>query len=388
LKSSSRREEPQLSGPFCQRIKDNPGPVNAIVVTNQTAYVTLEDKGLLWLDVSGNKPLYPVDVPLATKTAYVTGVAVRYPYAFVTCSSRGLRVVDLRSATEVLPGATTSGPALDVKLNENLAFVACETGGLDVFDISNPSAPVRVGQSSGVDGASRVYLDGHYAYVACGTRGLAVLAVDYVSAGLGNTVMAAGTSGSVSVQLVSHVALTNMTFQVDYPPDRLTSFSLTLNSQQIIDHRLSTTIQGRLEVTLTLSASQVLGVQTNIGTLSFTALPGQTSAFVDLGVSNALGIKPDGTAGSSGLCTSGRVVIVGSEPLLETIRHADHTCWLLLYSLPGYQTQVLSCTNQSTPYVWIPKYYDAVPASLQQNIGPIPVTNNTEIFSARRSTTR
>ena len=364
-------------------------PVNAIVVTNNIAYLANDANGLRRFDVSGEKPV-PISndkVDVATGTSLAMGVAVSYPYAYVACTSRGLRVVDLRIATEVLPGATTSGPAMDVKLDGNLAYVACDTGGLDVFDISNPAAPVRVGQFPGVVGASMVFVGGSYAYVACGTRGLAILAVDFVSAGLGRTVVAAGTSGSVPVQVVSHATITNLTFQVCYPPDRLNSFSLTLNSPQILNHRLSTTMPGILEVTLTLSKNQVLGVQTNLGTLNFMALAGQTSDFVDLEVSTALGIKPGGTLASSGPSTPGRVVIVGSEPLLEMVTRPDRSQWIVLYSLPGYRTQILSCTNLSAPYLWAPKYYDTISTSLQQSIGPIDINHQAELFSARHFNT-
>ncbi len=308
---------------------------------------------------------------------------VRYPYAYVACTSRGLRVVDLASHTEVLPGASTSGPAVDVKLDGNLAFVACGSAGLDVFDISNPVLPVRVGQFPGAQNASVVYLDGGYAYVACGGQGLAILAINYVAAGLGQAVVQAGTSGAVPINLVSYAALTNLAFQVSYPSDRFTNPSLTITSPLIIGARLSQIGPDLLEVSLDLAGSSVPGALTNIGTLNLTAVANQPSAFVTLGVGNVVGRKPDGSFASRGPCTSGRVVVVGGEPLLEMVNNADGSRRLLLYSLPGYRVQVLSGANLAASQSW-PLKYDVVPASLCQSIGPLQMTNRMEFFRARR----
>src|ERR1035441_7854722 len=44
----------------------------------------------------------------------------------------------------------------------------------------------------------------------------------------------AGQAGSVPVNLLSTTALTNMAFTVSYPPGRLTNFSVTVNSPQVL----------------------------------------------------------------------------------------------------------------------------------------------------------
>lgn len=363
----------------------NAPPVQSILVTEKLAYVALDSGGLRVLDVSipTSRPtlLYTVDV--ATGSSKSMGVAVRYPYAYVACTSRGLRVVNCLTEKEVPPGAATSGPATDVVLDGNLAYVACGPGGVEVFDITDPTLPVSVGRAPTAKDASAVRLRGGYAYVVCGSQGLAILAVDLVGAGLGRTVVQAGTTGAVPVNLLSWVDLTNLAFNVSYPADRLTDFRLNITSPQIVDQRLTLIDSGLLEVSLTLAGGNVLGVLTNIGTLSFAAVSNQPSAFLTFNLTELVGRRSDGNVAWHGQRTDGRVVVVGQEPMLEIVTNSDRSHWLSIYSLPGFTTQVLSSTNFAESAFWPPKY-EVWLTNLSQSIGPLQTTNRTEWLRALR----
>src|SRR5208283_2270579 len=84
-----------------------------------------------------------------------------------------------------------------------------------------------------------------------------------------------------------------------------------------------------------------------LGSLAFQALPA-SSAFVPLVVSNVVGLKSDGTpVGNSG-GISGRVVVIGLQPLLEAWLGSNSTRMLTLYGNPGTNYQLMFSTNLSS----------------------------------------
>jgi hypothetical protein len=112
------------------------------------------------------------------------GVAVSGPYAYVTDSSVGLRVVDISDSTNPTEVGSyeTSGSANDVTVSGRYAYVADGSAGLRVIDIRDPTRPVGIGEyDMNDDFAYDVEVSGEYAYVAYGTAGLQVIDVSDVA---------------------------------------------------------------------------------------------------------------------------------------------------------------------------------------------------------------
>ena len=193
-----------------------------------------------------------------------------------------------------------------------------------------------------------------------------------------------GTSGSVPLNALSWVELTNLSFTISYPTDCLANFSLSGTSSKLLGHQLSVVAPGLLTVNLRFAATNILGPLTNIANLSFVAPPSAPSTFARLEVAGVTGRRPDGTVASSDPQDAGRVVIVNEEPLVELVTGADGVRWLSLYSRTGSRTQVLSCTNAFALDPWEPKYFDATVTALLHSIGPIQSTNAVELFRAKR----
>jgi hypothetical protein len=293
--------------------------------------------------------------------------------------------VNTNSPKGTLWNVATHGPAKDVKLDGNLAYVACGTGGLDVIDVSDPTKPTMVTNYPGVRGAKVVEVNNGYAYVACESAGLAILAINYVGAGLGQAVVEAGTSGSIPINIESWVELTNLAFTVSYPEERLGSFSLNFTSPLVVTNQVFTNSPGLLSINLTIAPGQVPGARKDIGSLNFTALLPQTSAFVDLQVGGLKGTKPDGSAASIGPRTPGHVTIVAEEPLLQIVKESNGSHWLTLYSKPNYTNAILSSPEVTAPISsWTQKYYSDLMTSLTQRIGPVQTTSPKEFFRAYR----
>jgi len=126
---------------------------------------------------------------------------------------------------------------------------------------------------------------------SCITFRVAVL--ECIEAALGKSIVLAGQTSSVPIQLISTTILTNMAFTVIYPVDRFTTnFTLAINSPDIITQHCEVVTPGQLQVSFTLPSNRPLYGPTKIGELGFTTLPDQPSAFVSLPIVDVTGLKP------------------------------------------------------------------------------------------------
>ncbi|HXR47191.1 MAG TPA: S8 family serine peptidase [Candidatus Limnocylindrales bacterium] len=183
-----------------------------------------------------------------------------------------------------------------------------------------------------------------------------VVVPECIEASLGNTVMLAGTTNSVPVQLLSTTALTNLAFRVVYPAERFdTNFTITVNSSQVLTQQVRWIGTGLVEVTFTLPETSVLHGPTNVAELGFTAVSNQHSAFVPLPITDVTGLKPDGTPIGNWYGYPGRVALIGDEPLLEAFRIGTNDALVILYGRPGTNYTLLSTTNGLKAPVWLPE---------------------------------
>jgi hypothetical protein len=188
-----------------------------------------------------------------------------------------------------------------------------------------------------------------------------------IEASLGSTNLLAGQTSSVPVWLISTPVLTNMAFTVVYPPERFTTnFSLAVNAPQILATNVELLGAGLVRVSFTLPAASALGGPTNVGQLSFTAVSNQSSAFVSLLVTNVYGFKPDGTNLAKAYGPSGRVVVVGKEPLLEGALSTNRNLLLTLYGKPG-STYLISDKTSVLGTNWVAEWH-------------LPMTNIAQTF--------
>ena len=142
---------------------------------------------------------------------------------------------------------------------------------------------------------------------------------------LGTVVLRAGDSGQVPVHLLSTVALTNLTMTVDAPAGRLTNLSI----EPIVSPICAATLvpsptnlvagQDVFDLSLTTCAGQFLIGTQQVAWLHFTAVSNLPSAFVDLNLDNTVGYQQDGTPVRNFAPQSGRLVVVGEEPLLQAV---------------------------------------------------------------------
>lgn len=137
-----------------------------IHVSGNHAFLTCSSRGLLVMDVSD--PSNPTQASLYRVPAAATSLALSGSHAYMADAEWGFKAVDV--SDPVFPFVAgfrqTAGSARDVEISGQYAYVA--EWGLLVLDISDPAGPVQVvsylppGESLSF---SRIYLSGHYAYL-------------------------------------------------------------------------------------------------------------------------------------------------------------------------------------------------------------------------------
>lgn len=200
---------------------------------------------------------------------------------------------------------------------------------------------------------------------------------------LGQQVLLAGDSGRVPVFVISSVPLTNLQMTLVVPPGHLTDYGLQTLLPQICTDSIVPLSNGlhRLEF-LACPGQWLIGTQ-QVAWLNFTAVSNQPSAFVKLEFTNLLGVMANGTLVANFASQSGRVVIVGEEPLLEALSAASNQVQLLQYAIPGSEV-----TLQWTPYVppveWSP-FGQVTQTNLVQEAGMFAPTGPGLFFRAVRT---
>ena len=86
---------------------------------------------------------------------------------------------------------------------------------------------------------------------------------------------------------------------------------------------------------LAAQAGQSFSGNKSLGQLTFTAGPEPSSAFVPLRVTGLTATKPNAALVEQVVSESGRVVVVGAEPLIEALRSDDGSRTLTLYGRPN-----------------------------------------------------
>ncbi len=107
------------------------------------------------------------------------------PYAYVTCMSTGLVVVDISDPTlpRVVGQLTLPSYSWGVDVNGQFAFVTTGNAGLRVVNIADPYHPVEVGFHDTPGYAQGVCYQAPYIYVVCDTAGLLIYELMETDAG-------------------------------------------------------------------------------------------------------------------------------------------------------------------------------------------------------------
>ena len=160
---------------------------------------------------------------------------------------------------------------------------------------------------------------------------------------LGSTVIQAGTTNGVALNLLSTVGLTNLTWNLSDPSGRLTNWVFASSNAAI-----ASATSSQAFFSLSTAGGQTLQSPSLLGTIRFQALPGP-SEFILVVATNVLGAEVSGDVVGNIASGSGRVVLVGNDPLLEPLRDTNAAQTLILYGNPGSSYQLMFTTNLMSP---------------------------------------
>jgi len=179
------------------------------------------------------------------------------------------------------------------------------------------------------------------------TQLLTVIVNDYLAFGAGSTVVPILAEGAVDLGLYSSAGVSEITGRICFPAGYLTnvSFSPILGNLTWIP-----VTPECYDLRITAPAGHPFLGSGSVAWMSFTTLSNQ-SAFVPLVVSELGALKPNGEGIPKIAPRNGRVVVVGTEPLLEAWRDAHAQPMLTLYGTPGQDYWLEWKTNLSDT-VW------------------------------------
>jgi hypothetical protein len=175
-----------------------------------------------------------------------------------------------------------------------------------------------------------------------------VVVSECVQVGVGSTVMQVGQTSSVPVTLLSSVGLTNLSWTLVCPSNRFGNFAFTFTNAQIATSAVQVLDSARTFFNLGAVPGQTLQSPSQLGSISFTALPGH-SGFLPLMAESIVGTRQNGTSVGNVAGQPGTAVVIGPEPLLVAWLGTNSTRMLTLYGNPGTNYQVSYTTNLLAP---------------------------------------
>lgn len=192
-----------------------------------------------------------------------------------------------------------------------------------------------------------------------GTFGTEFLALD-----VGSAILQVSQSTNVPISFNSSVGVKSVDLTLTVPPGRLSNLALTNLAAEVDPATITVSVQSASNVVLHLPAragNLMLGAK-QLAAFAFQATPGQSSAFVPLKVSQASATKSAGDAIANLSFNSGRLIIVGAEPLLEIRRPNNGNIPMTMYATPLLSYALEYTTNLGPNAVW-------------KRLPPIGVTN-------------
>lgn len=183
------------------------------------------------------------------------------------------------------------------------------------------------------------------------TQTFRAIVLDYLSLGLGSTVLRVGEDGDVPINVFSSAGVVDLSFAVDVPSNRLANLDIGSLGPQI--GSASIQVMGtRSVINISTSGGQPLLGAEQIASFQFTAVS-NASALVPLLVGDVMGTKSDGTLIPRAETRPGRVVVIGDQPLLEAILLTNRQVLLVLYGIPGTTYRIEGTASIAEPVVWM-----------------------------------
>lgn len=184
----------------------------------------------------------------------------------------------------------------------------------------------------------------------------------------GSTAVLAGTGGSLPLSLVYGTGVTNLTFNLTLPTNAFSALSIQAVSPQLNSASVHAIASNLVSVALGTAPGQSLQGAQTLAQLNFTVASNQPSAFVQVAAQSLHVLNSDGSQTTNVLGQTGQLVLVGRQPLLQTMLAPGGTRSLALYGIPFASYELQYATNLANPTPWF-------------NLLRVPLTNIVEVFT-------
>jgi len=203
---------------------------------------------------------------------------------------------------------------------------------------------------------------------------------DYIETTLGTAAIAAGESTNVAIDIFSSAAISDSQCALLLPADRITNATVTALLPETAAVALQEQNPGNFLLTLTAMPGQMLQGTQHLARLNFSAVSNQSSAFVPLHISSLAGTRATAGMTPSTVANDGRVVIVGDQPLLETLPANNGNRQLMFYGKRNSTNRIQYATRLGTDVVWTNRATITISTSNQYRVLPVGNTPLPPVF--------
>lgn len=168
---------------------------------------------------------------------------------------------------------------------------------------------------------------------------------------LASDIVQPGQVGSLPISLYAG-GVTNLSFALTLPTNRFSILTLQGLVPQLGVASMVPIGSNRLQLTFSASPGQSLQGNQQIAQLNYTIVPGQSSGFIPFRPESSQARSVDGSLVNGLVVVPGRLVIVGSQPLLESSIASGSERNLAIYGHPGSSYEIDYSTNLANPAGW------------------------------------
>lgn len=192
--------------------------------------------------------------------------------------------------------------------------------------------------------------------------------------GLGSTNVLAGQSAEVDLRLSAERAVTNVSFVLEVPEDRLTNIVFVSGFPGVLAGSVESAGPNRSRLRLNTTNATILRGALTAGRIRFLAASNDHSAVLPLRVLDVVGITAAGVPLASGAAIDGQLIIIGREPVLTI--SGSPLRKLTLFGRPWSSYAVESAPTVTGPWTLLQR----VPVTTQATDLEVPEAINGTVF--------
>jgi hypothetical protein len=176
------------------------------------------------------------------------------------------------------------------------------------------------------------------------SQSFTVIVGDYVALSLGTVVGQPGQFVKLPLNLITSANLTNLSFTLEVPPDRIHSLWFQ-GAVPVTNVQLTVPDATRPVVTFQTSPTQTFQGTQTVGRIWFEIPPDQSPGVANLVVQGPAAGEIDGNIFTNIIANVGRIIVVTEGPLMEAVRIGQNQVQLDLYGQPGPVYELQTSTD-------------------------------------------